>query len=129
MAKKPPLTLVGSSATSPSPPRSLGKPGLSLWRAITSQYEIDDAGGIETLLQICEASDRLAEIATQIERDGLTIRTKTGVRDHPLLRTELGLRAFVTRNLVRLGVNVEAVQSVGRPAREHGLTWRDRQED
>src|SRR5712671_749911 len=110
MPKKPPLKLVSSDPTGASPVRKLGKPGANLWRSITAEYSIDDAGGVEVLTQICEAKDRLAEIAAQISGDGLMLRTKTGVRDNPLLKAELGLRAFIARSLTRLGVNVEALQ-------------------
>jgi hypothetical protein len=41
------------------------------------------------LQQICAAADRVAEFALTIARDGPTIRTKTGLKDHPLLRHEL----------------------------------------
>jgi len=45
------------------------------------------------------------------------IRTKTGVlKDHPLLKHELATRAFVTRALHRLNLDVEAPRdTVGRP--------------
>jgi len=116
------LTLVTSS-TAASPGRKLGKPGADLWRAVNAEYDVSDAGGVELLRQACEASDRLAQIKTQVARDGLTINTKSGLREHPLLKAELGLRSFITRTLVRLGINTEAVQSVGRPGRK-GLDYR-----
>jgi hypothetical protein len=121
--KPPPLTIVPSDPTGTSPPRELGKPGLSLWRSITSEFDVDDAGSTETLLQICAAADRLEEIAQQIAADGLAIRSKTGLRDHPLLKIELGLRSFVTRNLARLGVTTEPIKQIGRPGRGIGVTW------
>jgi hypothetical protein len=124
MAKKasepPKLTLVTSNSTAASPGR---KPGADLWRAVNAEYDVSDAGGVELLMQACEASDRLAQIKTQVARDGLTIKTKSGLREHPLLKAELGLRSFITRTLVRLGINTEAVQSVGRPGRK-GLDYR-----
>jgi hypothetical protein len=125
MAKKPvppPLTLVSSSATGSSPTRRLGATGADLWASITAEYDIDDAGGIETLMQICAAADRLGEVAAQIARDGLTVHSKSGLREHPLLKMELGLRAFITRNLQRLGINVEPVKNIGRPGR--GFGWK-----
>ena len=41
--------------------------------------------------------------------------TKHGMKEHPALRAELGCRAFITRNLQRLGLNLEDVKPVGRP--------------
>ena len=45
MTKKPPLTLVREVVTTLDPPRSLGKPGRSLWDRIMREYAIRDAGG------------------------------------------------------------------------------------
>jgi hypothetical protein len=129
MTKKPKLTVVPSSLTGTPPPRKLGRPGTALWQSINSEYVIDDAGGIETLLQVCAAADRLEDIAKQIEADGLVIRSKTGVKEHPLLKMELGLRSFITRNLMRLGINIEPVKPVGRPGRGIGITWQDIQQE
>jgi len=42
--------------------------------------------------------------------------TKSGPREHPALRAELGCRAFVCRNLQRLGLNIETLKPVGRPS-------------
>jgi hypothetical protein len=70
------------------------------------------------LFQIGSAADRAAEYAAAIERDGgPTIRTKTGIRDHPLIRHEIAARSFVVRSLHRLGLDVVAPRTeVGRPA-------------
>ena len=116
MAKKPRLTLVDqSTVTSLAPPASLDKTGATLWRSIMDEYDIRDSGGREILRQACEAADRVHEFSAAIARDGPIIRTKLGVRDHPLLKHELAARAFITRCLHRLGLDVEAVKPVGRP--------------
>jgi hypothetical protein len=41
--------------------------------------------------------------------------TKSGMREHPLLKGELANRAFVCRSLHRLGLNLEVVKPIGRP--------------
>jgi hypothetical protein len=116
MAKTPPLTVVGSGSTAIQPPRALGNHGMSLWTAIHAEYRIDDRGGVELLAQACAACDRAEALAACVERDGETIRTKTGIRIHPAVREELACRAFVCRTLERLGLNVESVKAVGRPS-------------
>lgn len=105
-------------------PRKLGEHGLALWNAVHSEYQIDDRGGVEILTQICAASDRVEALAAQINEDGETIRTRTGVlKAHPCLKDELALRAFICRGLERLGLNIESIKpSVGRPP--GGLGWR-----
>lgn len=123
MAKKPRLTLVDQTTpTVLSPPTTLGKTGGNLWRTIMTEYDVRDSGGREMLRQICEAADRIDEFAAIIKADGATIRTKTGLRDHPLLKHELAARGFITKSLHRLGLDVEPVRGIGRPTQAIG--WR-----
>ena len=76
---------------------------------------IDD-GGLEMLAQICAAADRVAQYTATIARDGPTIRTKSGLKDHPLLRHELAAQSLIVRSLHRLGLDIEPTRSsVGRP--------------
>ena len=118
MTKKPPtMTLVSASLPPANPPlRPLAKDGRQLWDAITSEFDITDAGGRELLQQAAEALDRVSALRAAIERDGEIVQTRTGPKEHPGLRTELAGRAFITRTLQRLGVNLEPVRpTVGRP--------------
>ena len=123
---EPPVSVLRSTASGISPPRKLGAAGLALWSAIQSDYRIDDQGGIEMLTQACEASDEIAVLTEEIQTDGAVIRTRTGPKSHPALRDVLQHRAFIVRTLERLGLNVEAVKSVGRPS---GAAWRGRDHD
>jgi len=120
MAKKPPTLSVIDSASKPNPlapPAPLGEAGTKLWQAIHSDYVVDDAGGLAMLAQICAAADRVAECAATIARDGAVIRTKAGLKDHPLLRHELAAQSFIVRSLHRLGLDIEpARHEIGRPA-------------
>jgi hypothetical protein len=130
MEKKPqkrPLAVVGTrpelGTTGVQPPRKLGKPGLDLWGRIQAEFNVVDSGGVELLAQCCEAVDRLGELSDQINNDGLTVRTKQGLRSHPLLREETAIRSFVVRALSRLGVCDETVKpTTGRPPSAIG--WR-----
>jgi hypothetical protein len=117
MADKPPLTLVGSIPTHVAPPATLGEPGRRLWQTIMNEYDIQDAGGLEVLAQICAIQDRVENLKTAIDRDGETIKTRNGPRAHPALRDELQGRALICRLLERLGLTVEGVRPVGRPPR------------
>jgi hypothetical protein len=78
-----------------------------------SRYDVSDPGGRELLTQVCKAADRAAEMRAVIDRDGLTVDTKHGIREHPLLKHELAAQAFMTRTLNRLLAAPR--QSVGRP--------------
>jgi hypothetical protein len=115
-AKK--LTLVASDPPGTlAPPRQLGEHGLALWRSVTAEYGIEDAGGIELLSQACQAVDMAERCRAEIDRDGPVLRLKGGaLKDHPALKHELGYRAFVTRCIARFGLDVEAVKPIGRPS-------------
>ena len=89
---------------------------MELWQSVTSEYAIEDSGGLQMLALACSALDRAESCKAQIDADGETIRTKTGLKDHPLLRHEAVSRAFVIKALKALGLDVEPLRSgVGRP--------------
>ena len=126
MTKKPRLTLGSPEQTTAvtllSPPPNLGKTGRTLWQSIMSEYDIRDSGGQQMLFQICEAADRVEEFSATIKRDGLVLRTKSGPKDHPLLRHEQAARSFIIRSLSRLGLDVEPLKAVGRPSQPSAWT-------
>jgi hypothetical protein len=132
MAKKPRLTLVGdqtkTAATSLPPPTTLKDTGAKLWKTVMSEYAIQDSGGLEILRQLCQAADRAAECADAIARDGAVVRTKTGPKEHPLLKIELAARSFVVRSLGRLNLDVEPLKAVGRPGSFPGWSGTDANE-
>jgi hypothetical protein len=116
MSNKPPrLRFVGRGEDPSAPPSGLGNAGRRFWKTILKEYVIDDAGTLQTLWQICASVDRLAECGEVIKRDGLLTRGARGPREHPLLKTELAIRAFVVRALARLGLDAEPPKSIGRP--------------
>ena len=121
MAKKPAkssLRLVPPTGTSNgAPPRKLGAFGANLWQRILSEYEIEDAAGLELLTLACQQLDRAESLRAQIDAEGEVIKTQRGKRDHPALRHEIQARAFVAKTLLRLGLNVEPLRpQPGRPA-------------
>jgi hypothetical protein len=108
--------LIPPSATGSQPPRKLGEHGMALWTAVTREYRIEDAAGIEFLPQACQASDRVEALAAQISADGEIVRTRAGPRSHPGLKDEVALRSFIVRTIERLGINFESVRpGPGRP--------------
>ena len=116
MAKK--FTVVGASPNSDSAitPHSLGKHGTALWRQITSEYEITDAGGVAMLAAACAAWNRAELCRESIDREGELVTVRGVPREHPLLKAELANRAFTVRTLQKLGLNFEPVRAAaGRP--------------
>jgi hypothetical protein len=114
------LTVIDPASSQPSllaPPASLGETGRKLWASIHADFVVTDAAGLETLLRISQAADTLASYDEQIERDGPTIRTASGVREHPLLKHQLATRSFIVRSLHRLGLDIIPPRNeIGRPS-------------
>jgi Phage terminase, small subunit len=112
------LTVVDQSKPNPlAPPASLGKAGAALWLAINRDYLIEDSGGHEMLRRICEAADNIATYDEEIGRDGVTLRSKGNVREHPLLKHRQAAQSFVVRSLHRLGLDITPARSeLGRPS-------------
>ena len=120
---KPPFSLVTNETASIPPPRKLGPHGSALWHRVQAEYAISDVGGVEILCQACQALDRAEGLAEAIARDGPVVYSRAGVpKTHPAVREETALRAFITRTLERLGINVEAIKPQGRPGRPSGWT-------
>jgi hypothetical protein len=123
--RKPSLALVSSKTTTVSPPRKLGRTGMSLWTRILSDFTIDDAAGLELLAQAAEAADMLGKLNTAIAEDGPIVRGRNGMRANPLIREALGYKSFITRTLGRLGILSEPLRSPGRPPQAVGWAGPD----
>ena len=121
---KPPISLVPNTPQiGPKPPATLGTEGKSLWNRVLSQYKIVDVGGLEMLAQAAHAAGRAASLARQIEQDGEVISTRMGLKAHPCLKDELACRAFFSRTMQRLGLDVEP-KHAGRGNPGHGgIGW------
>jgi hypothetical protein len=126
MPRQPETNQEPSPGLSPyDPPASLGQNGRKLWSSIMAQYAITDSGGLAILEQACRSIDMAEEYAAIIAREGPTQATRMGVKDHPLTRHVLAARALGTRLLTKLGLNIEPVRAIGRPAGGVGISWHD----
>ena len=107
------LTMIEPTAV----PRDLGEVGQALWGRVMAEYQISDSGGLELLAQAARAADRAARCQKAINLDGEMVLQKDGrTREHALLKSELGNRAFVVSTLVKLGLNLEPLKpNTGRP--------------
>jgi hypothetical protein len=98
------------------PPADLGRSGRELWISIIREYECDDSGSQAVLAEACRAADMAASCREQIKKEGLVVQTKSGTRDHPLIKPMLMSQSFMSRTLIRLGA-VDTPQPVlGRPS-------------
>ena len=97
-------------------PRPLGEHGTALWGRVQAEYHIVDAGGVELLSLACESLDRAEDCRARIDADGSVQQLDNGTfKEHALIKHELANRAFVSRCIARLGLDVEPVRAVGRP--------------
>jgi hypothetical protein len=88
---------------------------MALRRAVTTNYAFDDPGSVEILYQAAAAADRAEKCRAIIDEEGEIVRTRNGPRSHPLLRDELANRAFATRAIGKLGLDLEPIRLPGRP--------------
>jgi hypothetical protein len=122
MKKPPELTVIGAEARPDplTPPDDLASAGSQLWRDLHRDFEITDASGLAMLHQICCTVDKVTEYSATIERDGAMLRTKSGVKDHPLIRHVLSGRSFIVRSLHKLGLDIIAPRAeAGRPTGDY----------
>jgi len=96
----------------PTPPRPLQEHGLAFWNRIIGEFEITNPGDLEQILLASETVDTLTSIAVRLAEDGLTLDNGKG---NPLLRDQLGGRAFVARVVQRIQANSKPKRRVGRP--------------
>ncbi len=109
---KPHLKLANPDVTESEPPRALRAPGRGAWNRIQREYHIVDCGGVELLMQICEAIDQIEELTAEIKADGGPVqRTRAGAKAHPAVKPVVALRSFVVRALQKLGITEEPVKS------------------
>src|SRR5215813_5849344 len=103
------------------PPHPLGVHGQKLWDRVQTEYGIRDVGGQQILYELCGTADLIQTLVEAIRADGATVQTKFTKRAHPAIRELVQCRALVARLITQLGINVEVVKPVGRPAR--GFGW------
>lgn len=69
--------------TPPSPPKGLRTSGRRLWREVVDSYELEVHESL-LLRQACRCADRLDELATLVESDGVMVDDpRRGLVAHP----------------------------------------------
>ena len=82
--------------------------GKELWRQITSEFTLESSAEVQQLYAACCMEDRAVKLRRHIDREGEMVEIRGIRRDHPLLKHELGARAFVVRTLANLFPSVAA---------------------
>jgi hypothetical protein len=91
-------------------PSSLALTGdrAKLYRDISARYVLED-GSAELLLQSCQALERAAQLAEQVNADGAIVRDRFGsFKPHPAVLLERDYRALGCRTLSQLVARMES---------------------
>ncbi len=97
-------------------PGHLSEEAKLIWNELTSEYGIEDAGGLRILRVSLEAFDRSQKAREAIDADGMTVIDKAGqIKSHPLLPIERDSRAAFLAGLKALNLDIEPLKGIGRP--------------
>jgi hypothetical protein len=101
-----PHTLPGTGGDGPQPITLTGE-RAQVFDTIRSQYVLEAAS--ESLLRnACEALERAAQLAEQVNRDGATYRDRFNqVRANPAVQLERDFRGLASRTLQQLAARLE----------------------
>lgn len=96
--------------------RSLSPGSRHLYRTLTHEYRIADAGGLQVLLSGLRSLDLAAKAEAAIAKDGLTLADRWGqVKAHPLLPVARDHRAAWQAALRNLNLAIGDPPKPGRP--------------
>lgn len=97
-------------------PIHLSTEAKKIWKILTEEYGIEDAGGLAILKTGLEAYDRATGARLAINKDGLTISDRFGaLKPHPLLACERDARAQWLAALKAMNLDIEPIKGIGRP--------------
>lgn len=99
------------------PPKTLSKDAKRLWRTLTAEYGIEDAGGLAILTAGLEAYDRAREAKALLDAEGPVVVDRWQQRKpHPAAAIERDSRAQWLGAIKQLCLDVEPLHpGPGRP--------------
>jgi P27 family predicted phage terminase small subunit len=101
----------------PRPPGHLGAEAKRLWKTLTAEYGIADAGGLAILTAGLEAFDRAREAKALLDTDGPVVVDRWGQKKmHPAAMIERDSRAQWLGAIKQLCLDLEPLRDTpGRP--------------
>lgn len=89
-------------------PRGLNTEAAILWRKITSQFDISDAGGLAILQTACEALTSMRKMEKIVSDEGISSKDRFGqIKAHPLLAMIRDCRSQYLAALKQLNLDLE----------------------
>jgi hypothetical protein len=99
------------STEAPNPPRDLKRSGRALWRAVLSDFDLDEHER-QLLHETCRTRDLCDQLQVQLDADGVMSESSQGVRVHPAAVELRQQRITLARLLAALNVpSGEAAES------------------
>ena len=99
--------------TAPKPPRDLQRSGRALWRAVVTEFDLDEHER-QLLHETCRTRDLCDRLQTVLDNEGVMSESSQGVRVHPAAVELRQQRIVLARLLAALKV----------PSGEEGATVR-----
>ena len=89
-------------------PNHLQKEGREFWRAVLSDYELEDSHHLKLLETASQCLDRIAQARRQILKHGGFYKDRFGQpKEHPAHKTERDNKVLFARLLRELNLDVE----------------------
>ena len=115
MSDSKPLYAVRRPADAlPATPRSLRTKGKALWKSVTAQFELEGYQ-LESLRLACEALDRIEDARLAIQKHGLVIEGRLGVKANPACDVEKNNKTIFARLLREIGLDAILDAEATRP--------------
>ena len=108
----------------PKPPSGLRRSGRALWRAVMTDYELDEHE-TTVLKEACRTADSLDDLQALLEAEGLMSSTSQGPRVHPALvelrQQRITFARLLTALRIPTGDEDSRTQTRGTPRGVYGI--------
>ena len=102
------------STKTPAPPKGTGTEGRKLWRAVLTEYDLEEHE-LTLLRQAVRVADACTELQAQVDREGLIVAGKA----HPALVELRAQRILLARLIVALRVPMGEQEEGAAPRTQH----------
>jgi P27 family predicted phage terminase small subunit len=114
MTRTIPTATLAAVESTLTPPKHLCAETRRWWSSVVEEYELEPHH-VRLLTLAAETWDRIQQARRVIARDGLTAKTRDGVKLHPAVRVEQDGKVIFARLLRELDLDVEPPAERKRP--------------